>query len=79
MRVTSYTETIKPHIEKCIIIIKNVHHYEKKPHTAVKKIHQTMNVRQAMEGYITEKVHHVLKRTYTKKLETSSEKCSWHD
>ena len=55
MRVTSYTETIKPHIEKCIIIIKNVHHYEKKPHTAVKKIHQTMNVRQAMEGYITER------------------------
>ena len=30
MRVTSYTETIKPHIEKCVIIIQNVHHYEKK-------------------------------------------------
>ena len=48
-------------------------------HTAVKKIHQTMNARQVIEGYITEKVHHVLKRTYTKKLETSNEKCSWHD
>ena len=41
MRVTSYTETIKPHIEKCIIMIKNVHHYEKK--TAYRSQKNTSN------------------------------------